>query len=421
MDHPLPDAVGAVDEARQWDRLMMLARLGAIPGDGVNRQALTALDREARRLMIAWAEAAGATVTVDEAANLWLRREGTDSAAAPVLTGSHMDSQPNGGRFDGIYGVVAGLEVLTALHQAGAATRRPIEVVAWTNEEGSRFAPGCMGSMAWSGFKPVDAFAAIADRDGIRFADALAEHLAAEHDIPRRPLGCRPLGYRPHAYVEAHIEQGPKLEAEDLDIGVVTGIQGSRWFNVTLRGESAHAGTTPVSLRRDAVQDMLRVLTALNALMHDPADVLRYTVGRVTVQPNSSNSVADTASFSIDLRHPDEAVLAARANAVLGVAQSAARTTTVTVEETFAAPPILFDAAVIDAVARAAGALRYRHVRMPSGAFHDAQFVAAVAPTGMIFVPSRRGISHNPAEYTAPDQLAAGTRVLARTLLELAA
>jgi N-carbamoyl-L-amino-acid hydrolase len=415
MDQSVPDAVGAVDEARQWGRLMELARLGAIPGDGVNRQALTALDREARKLMIAWAEAAGATVTIDAAANLWMHRAGSDPDAAPVLTGSHMDSQPAGGRFDGIYGVVAGLEALTALHQAGVTTRRPIEVVGWTNEEGSRFAPGCMGSMAWSGFKPIDAFAHIADLDGVRFADALAEHLAAEQHLPRRNLG-----HKPYAYVEAHIEQGPRLEAEGLDIGVVTGIQGSHWFNVTLRGESAHAGTTPVSLRRDAVQDMLRVLTALNALMHDPTDVLRYTVGRVTVLPNSSNSVADTASFSIDLRHPDEAVLSARANAIAGVAQAAVRYTTVTVQETFAAAPTDFDPRVIEAVERAASSLGYRHVRMPSGAFHDAQFVVPVAPTGMIFVPSHRGISHNPAEYTAPDQLAAGTRVLARTMIDLA-
>jgi N-carbamoyl-L-amino-acid hydrolase len=415
MDQAMPDAVGAVDEARQWGRLMELARLGAIPGDGVNRQALTALDRDARRLMIAWAEAAGATVTIDEAANLWMRRPGSDDSAAPVLTGSHMDSQPSGGRFDGIYGVVAGLEVLTALHQAGVTTRRPIEVVGWTNEEGSRFAPGCMGSMAWSGFKPIAGFAGITDPDGVRFGDALAEHLAAEAHIPRRALG-----HKPHAYVEAHIEQGPRLETEALDIGVVTGIQGSHWFNVTLRGESAHAGTTPVSLRRDAVQDMLRVLNALNALMRDPTDVLRYTVGRVTVLPNSSNSVAETASFSIDLRHPDDAVLSARANAVADLARATVRYTTVTVEETFAAAPAVFDPLVIDAVERAASSLGYRHVRMPSGAFHDAQFVVPVAPTGMIFVPSHRGISHNPAEYTAPDQLAAGTRVLARTMIDLA-
>jgi N-carbamoyl-L-amino-acid hydrolase len=273
-----------------------------------------------------------------------------------------------------------------------------------------------MGSMAWSGFKPISAFADVTDPDGVRFGDALAVHLAAEADIPRRGLG-----HVPHAYVEAHIEQGPRLEAEDLDIGIVTGIQGSHWFNVTLHGESAHAGTAPVSLRRDAVQDMVRVLTALNALMHDPTDVLRYTVGRVTVLPNSSNSVAHTASFSIDLRHPDDAVLSVRARAVEGVVQSALRCTTATVEQTFAAAPTKFHPHVIDAVERAAQSLGYRAVRMPSGAFHDAQFVVPIAPSGMIFVPSRRGISHNPAEYTAPDQLAAGTRVLAKTLIDLAA
>ncbi|MGH7153835.1 MAG: hydantoinase/carbamoylase family amidase, partial [Acetobacteraceae bacterium] len=259
-----------VDGARQWDRLMAMARLGAIPGDGVNRACLTELDRQARRLLIGWAADIGTTVSVDAAANLWLRVEGLDRDAAPVLTGSHMDSQPQGGRFDGIYGVIAGLEAITTLADAGITTRRPIEVVAWTNEEGGRFAPGCMGSMAWNGCKRIEDFADVLDPDGIRFGDALAGHLAAESDLPRRALG-----HRPHAYIEAHIEQGPRLEAEGLDIGVVTGIQGSRWFTVTLTGETAHAGTTPLLLRRDAVQDMVRAIAALNDLMHDPADVLR--------------------------------------------------------------------------------------------------------------------------------------------------
>ncbi|HEX3984697.1 MAG TPA: hydantoinase/carbamoylase family amidase, partial [Acidisoma sp.] len=229
----------AVREARQWDRLMELARIGAIPGDGVNRQALTALDRTARRLVIGWAEAAGATVSVDEAANLWFRVEGRRPDLPAVITGSHMDSQPAGGRFDGIYGVVAGLEVLSALKDSGTVLDRPIEVVAWTNEEGSRFSPGCMGSMAWAGTKPLSAFADTTDGEGIRFGDALAEQLAAEADLPRRPLGGPA-----HAYIEAHIEQGPRLEAQGLDIGIVSGIQGSRWFTVTVMGESAHAGTT---------------------------------------------------------------------------------------------------------------------------------------------------------------------------------
>jgi N-carbamoyl-L-amino-acid hydrolase len=405
-----------VDERRQWDRLMAMARIGAIPDDGVNRACLTELDRQARRLLIGWARDIGASISVDAAANLWLRRDGTDPTATPVVTGSHMDTQPNGGRFDGIYGVIAGLEALTALHDAGTTTRRPIEVVAWTNEEGGRFAPGCMGSMAWSGYRRIEEFAEITAPDGTRFADALAVHLAAESDLPHRPLGSEP-----HAYVEAHIEQGPRLEAENKDIGIVTGIQGSRWFTVTLTGDTAHAGTTPLGLRRDAVQDMVRAITALNALMNDPKDILRFTVGRIVVEPNTSNSVANRASFTIDFRHPDKEVLLARGDAIAGVVQSAVRDAGVTVTETFHALPVEFAPTVINAVERAAGDQAYTAMRLPSGAFHDAQFVVPVCPTGMIFVPCRKGVSHNPAEYSTPGQLAAGTSVLTQTLTELAA
>ena len=405
----------AVLEARQWQRLMEMAKLGAIAGDGVNRACLTELDRAARRMLIDWAREAGATVSVDDGANLWLRREGTDASAAPVLTGSHMDTQPNGGRFDGMYGVIAGLEAITALNDAGITTHRPVEVVAWTNEEGGRFAPGCMGSMSWAGFRPLSTWDDVTDPEGVRFADALAAHLAEEADLPRRPLGGKA-----HAYVEAHIEQGPRLEAEKLDIGVVTGIQGSRWFTVTLTGETAHAGTTPLALRRDAVQDMVRAIGALNALMADPKDVLRFTVGRIVVEPNTSNSVADKVRFTIDFRHPDRAVLLARGDAITGVVQAAVRDAGVAVHESFHALPVEFAPSVVDAVEAAAQAEGLEHMRMPSGAFHDAQFVVPVCPTGMIFVPCRKGISHNPAEYSEPGQLAAGTRVLARTLVQLA-
>jgi N-carbamoyl-L-amino-acid hydrolase len=405
----------AVSEARLWERLMAMAAIGAIPDGGVNRACLTALDRQARRVLIGWAGEIGAAVTVDPAGNLWLRRAGTDPGAAPVVTGSHMDTQPNGGRFDGIFGVIAGLEALTALHAAGITTRRPIEVVAWTNEEGGRFAPGCMGSMAWSGFKPLAAFAEVPDSDGIRFADALAEQLAAEGDISSRPLG-----HVPHAYVEAHIEQGPILEAEEKEIGVVSGIQGSRWFTVTLTGETAHAGTTPLAARRDAVQDMVRAIAALNGLMHDPDDVLRFTVGRIEVAPNTSNSVADRARFTIDFRHPDKAVLLARGDAIEGVVRAAVRDAGVTVTENFHALPVKFHPMVVGAVEDAAGALGLSHMRLPSGAFHDAQFVVPVCPTGMIFVPCRKGVSHNPAEYSEPGQLAAGTRVLTEVVRHLA-
>ncbi len=417
MDQLRPSPSTFVSERRQWDRLMQMARFGAIPGDGVNRACLTPLDREARRLLCAWAAEAGAFVSVDEAANLWLRRDGMDPAAAPVVTGSHMDTQPQGGRFDGIYGVIAGLEAVQAMQELNLRVRRPIEVVAWTNEEGGRFAPGCMGSMAWSGHTPLASFADARDPAGVRFAEALAEHLAAEADLPRRPLGAEP-----HAYLEPHIEQGPRLEREGVAIGVVTGIQGSRWFTVTLTGETAHAGTTPLRLRRDAVQGFVRAADALNQLMADPEDVLRFTIGRVTVRPNTSNSVGDRVEFAIDLRHPDAVILAGRGDAIEDTVKAAVGSALgVAVRETFRAMPTEFPPLVVDAVEDAARAEGLPAMRMSSGAFHDAQFVAPICPAGMLFVPCRGGISHNPAEYASPEALAAGTRVLARALVGLAA
>jgi N-carbamoyl-L-amino-acid hydrolase len=414
-----PNLIAAVDEARQWDRLMQMARLGAITGadgePGVNRACLTPLDREARRLLVSWAQGLGLTVTVDEIGNLFLRHEGTEADAAPVLTGSHMDTQPNGGRFDGIWGVVAALEAVQAIREAGVATRRPIEVVAWTNEEGGRFAPGCMGSMAYAHYKPSNSWDAVADQAGVTFRQALDEHLKAEVDLTRRPLGGKPF-----AYVEAHIEQGPRLETEEKDIGVVTGIQGSRWFIVELRGETAHAGTAPLSLRKDAVQDMIRAINALNALMTDPTDVLRFTVGQIEVLPNTSNTVADTVRFTIDFRHPDKDMLIANGDAIEPTIRSAVKNCEVTVTERFHALPVEFDALVTDAVEDAATAQGLSSIRMPSGAFHDAQFMVPLCPSGMIFVPCRKGVSHNPAEYSTPGQLAAGARVLAAALVELA-
>lgn len=411
----MDNLVVAISEARQWDWLMELAELGAIEGNGVNRAALTKLDRVARRKVIAWAQTIGASVSIDEAANLWLRVEGSDPEAAPVVTGSHMDSQPKGGRFDGAYGVIAGLEVLTALHDAGIVTKRPIEVVAWTNEEGGRFAPGCTGSMSWSGFRPPDTWNASQDQEGVTYGAALAEHLAEEADLPHRPLGSRP-----HAYLEAHIEQGPVLEAEGIDVGVVTGIQGSRWFTVTIEGESAHAGTAPLKLRHDALLDAVRAIAALSAAMADPDDILRFTVGRMAVSPNASNSVADRVVFSIDLRHPDGPTLLARGDAIPGILSAAVKTCTFKLHESFHAMPIAFSPVVIDAVEQAARSVGASARRLPSGAFHDAQFAAQVAPSGMIFVPCHKGISHNPAEYSSPAQLAAGTRVLVRAVLDLA-
>ena len=271
-----------VDGGRLWRRLMEMAEIGAIPGNGVNRQALSDEDIAARELLVDWARRRGYAVAVDDAANLFVRRPGGDPSLAPVLTGSHMDSQPRGGRFDGIYGVIAGLEAIEAIDDAGAATRRPIELVAWTNEEGSRFDPGCMGSMVFSGTAPLERFEDAIDANGISFGRALARTLSAAPDLPRRN-GAAP----PAAYVEAHIEQGPVLEAASVPIGAVTGVQGSQRFVVEIGGATAHAGTTPVRGRRDALQAALRAVARLNEAMTDSNDVLRFTVGRFEVTPNS--------------------------------------------------------------------------------------------------------------------------------------
>lgn len=422
-DNVAPNLVAAVSEPRQWQRLMEMGAIGGFTdaegNEGVNRACLTDLDRQARRLLISWAEGIGLTASIDSLGNLFLRHEGSDPTLAPVVTGSHMDSQPAGGRFDGIWGVLAAFEAVQALREAGVSTRRAIEVVAWTNEEGGRYAPGCMGSMAYAGYAPPDTWDDIRDNAGIRWADALAEHQAAEADIARRPLGVVE-GPTPFAYVEAHIEQGPVLEQKGLDVGVVTGIQGSRWFSVEIRGRSDHAGTTPLSVRRDAMQDAIRAITALNTLMRDPTDVLRFTVAHIEVEPNTSNSVAAVARFTIDFRHPDNAVLQARGNAIEGVIQSALRTCTAKVTERFHAVPTDFAPLVPDAVEAAARAQGLRALRLPSGAFHDAQFIHPLCPTGMIFVPCRAGVSHHPAEYAEPPALAAGARVLAQVLADLA-
>lgn len=424
MSQAAPNAVAAVDEARHWDRLMRMAALGGFTDadghPGVNRAALTPEDRAARRLLIGWGEALGLTASVDALGNLFLRREGAEPGLAPVMTGSHMDSQPNGGRFDGIWGVLAGLEAIEALQAAGIATRRPIELVAWTNEEGGRFAPGCMGSMAWAGHSPPDTWDATTDGAGIRFGDALAEQLALEADIPRRPLGVTAGDPAPFAYVECHIEQGPLLESRGLDIGIVTGIQGSRWFLVEIVGRTDHAGTTPLALRRDAVQDMVRAINALNDLMHDPADVLRFTIGRIEVSPNAGNTVADRVRFTIDCRHPDGAELDRRADAVAATVGEAMRTCTAYVTERFRAAPSVFAPMVQEAIGRAAAAQGLRATHLPSGAFHDAQFMVPLCPSGMIFIPCRGGVSHHPAEYSTPEQCANGVRVLTQVLAELA-
>jgi beta-ureidopropionase / N-carbamoyl-L-amino-acid hydrolase len=408
-------AAGEVDEHRLWQRLAEMAQIGAIPGNGVNRPALSPEDIRARALLLGWARARGYAVSVDGIGNLFLRRAGSEPDAAPVMTGSHMDSQPKGGRFDGIYGVLAGLEALEAMDAAGVRTRRPIEVVAWTNEEGGRFPPCTMGSMVFVGAKPVDAFLDVRDNAGIRLGDALAQTLAATPAAQSRAF-VTPVA----AYVEAHIEQGPLLEANARSIGVVTGIQGMRWFNVEVSGESAHAGTAPVSRRRDALREAVAMIAALRELAADASDVTRFTVGRMLVTPNSPNSVPSHVLFSVDLRHPDRATIERLGAAVEPLCRQHAQACTVTVTPTLHDDPTGFDAGIADLIETSAGALALPAMRLPSGASHDAMYLSRVCPTGMIFVPCELGVSHNEAENATPADLAAGARVLAATLVELA-
>ncbi len=405
-----------VDAKRLWGRHEALARYGATGSGGVNRQALSAAEIGARRALIAMAATLGMTPWTDPAGNLFLRLPGTDPSSAPVVTGSHLDSQPAGGRFDGIYGVLAGLEAIAALRAAGVMPHRPIDVVSWMNEEGSRFAPGMMGSAAFAGAVPLAALLEVTDAEGVRVRDALAQVRAAFPDVPERPLG-GPV----HAYVEAHIEQGPVLERAGVPIGVVTGIQGKRTFRVTMRGAQAHAGTAPHAERRDALLAATAAIQALAAAMEDPQDLVRFTVGRLVVTPNAPSVVASRAVFSVDLRHPDPQQLAALGDAVPTICARHAGRCELEIEPLVDATATTFPEPMRARVRDAARRCGHASIDLPSAAGHDARYLSAICPSAMIFVPCKDGISHDEAESARPEDLAAGARVLAEVLAELAA
>jgi N-carbamoyl-L-amino-acid hydrolase len=415
MREDIQDAVQRVDAQRLWQRHMQMAEIGAIPGKGVNRAAFSAEDIRARRLLLSWARARNFSVSVDGIGNMFVRRPGVEADAPPVMAGSHMDSQPRGGRFDGIYGVLAALAALEAIDEAGLKTLRPIELVAWSNEEGGRFAPCTMGSAVFSGARALSEFLDIKDNEGNVLGAALAETLAATPEARRREFNTPAT-----AYLEAHIEQGPLLELQGKTVGVVTGIQGLRWFNIEVFGESAHAGTTPLGARKDALRAAIRIICALDVLAHTAGDAVRFTVGRMLVMPNSPNSVASHVLFSVDLRHPDSQTIDRLAAAVEPIAHNEAGPCTATIAATLSDGPCAFDMNVADVVERAANDLGITNMRIASGASHDAMYMARLCPTGMIFVPCEKGVSHNEAENAKPEDLAAGARVLTAALLELA-
>ena len=406
----------AVKEDRLWQRHVDMAKLGGTPKGGVNRQALSAEDAAARNLLAAWAKARGFSIFTDAIGNLFVRREGTHPHEQPVMSGSHMDSQPTGGRFDGMYGVLAAFESLEALEDAGIKTKRPVMAVAWTNEEGSRFQPGAMGSAVFARRYELDEMLAQKDWKGVVLKDALAETLKAAP----APMRAGQPGFAVDAYVEVHIEQGPRLENEKKTIGVVTAIQGSRRYIVTIDGEEAHAGTTPRAARKDAYAAATRIAAAMYEATTDQDDTLRFTIGRVEVSPGSPNTVPGKSVFTIDMRHPDNDVLASYEARLHEIVQSKAAPCPAAIERVTNVPPTNFDTGVIGLVRDAATRLKLTNMDMPSGAGHDAMHIATLCPAGMIFVPCERGISHNEIENASPSDLAAGTRVLVEVLEKLA-
>lgn len=403
-----------INGGRLWDSLMTLAEIGRTDKGGVGRIALTDLDRQARDLFVGWAKDAGCEIRVDAIGNIFARRPGRNPDAPPVMTGSHIDSQPLGGKFDGAYGVMAGLEVIRALNDANIVTEKPIDVVDWTDEEGARFAAGCIGSGAFAGARNLDDAMALTDAEGVSVSDAL-------HQIGY--AGSTPVGGFPiDTYFEAHIEQGPILEAEGLPIGAVVGAQGQRCFVVTVTGEDGHAGTLPMIKRRDAFVGAAKMAVLLHdlATTYEPHAVI--TVGHVRVIPNSRNTVPGRTIFTIDSRHPNAETLEKMEAEMTALIQSVAKAQTLIahIEAVTRAEPVDFDPTCIDAVRTACQERQIRFMDIYSGAGHDACKIAAIAPTGMIFVPCERGISHNELENALPEDIATGAQVLLDAMLSRA-
>ena len=404
-----------INSDRLWRSLMELAGIGATEKGGVCRLALTDCDREGRDLFIRWCETAGCTVSVDRIGNIFARRPGKDDSRPPVMTGSHLDSQPTGGKFDGAYGVLAGLEVVRTLNDLEIETEAPVEIVVWTNEEGSRFSPPMMGSGAFAGvFSEAEILGRPDNVTGVLLQDEL-QRIGYAGSLP---AGGREVG----AYFEAHIEQGPILENEKRTIGVVTGAQGQRWYEVTVTGQEAHAGPTPMPLRKDALVAAARMVNSVNVLGHAFLPGACATVGFIDASPNSRNTIPGRVFFTVDLRHPDDEILAMMNDRLRNGFAEIAKTAgcTVEVKDFWQFPATPFDEGCVEAVRHAAEQGGHSHREIVSGAGHDAVYIARIAPTGMIFIPCKDGISHNEIESATPEDCAAGAEVLLKAVLNQA-
>jgi N-carbamoyl-L-amino-acid hydrolase len=413
MTYPANDPnLLSVNQDRLWARHMEMARIGAIDGDGNCRLSMTAEDAEARALLATWCRDAGLTMHVDRAGNMFAIRSGRDPGAAAVASGSHLDTQPHGGRFDGISGVLAALEVMETLNDAGVETDAPLAVINWTNEEGVRFAPGLLGSSWYAGVMSDGDLSSLRASDG-----ALFDHEAASHGWLGKTSEKFPIG----AFVELHIEQGPVLEREGKQIGVVSSVQGLIWLDVKVTGTDGHAGTTPLDHRQDALLSSARMLAALNDTGRSFGEAARVSVGRLSTATDGPSTIVGEASFVIDIRHPDATALAALYEACVATCQVVADASrcTVSISERISVPPADFDRRCVDAIAAGAEKRGYRHREIASGALHDAANVTKVAPTAMVFIPCRDGVSHNVDEFASPEDLAAGANVLMDAMLQL--
>jgi N-carbamoyl-L-amino-acid hydrolase len=403
-----------INGIRLWNSLMELARIGATDKGGVKRLALTDLDRQGRDLVVQWAKAEGLAVTVDRIGNVFMRREGTNPDLPPVVTGSHIDTQPTGGKFDGNYGVLAGLEVVRTLNERGIRTEAPIEVAFWTNEEGSRFVPVMMGSGVFCGAFTLETAYAARDVDGKSVGEELERIGYRGDETP----GDHPIG----AYFEAHIEQGPVLEDANKVIGVVPAVMGLSWYDCTVTGMEAHAGPTPMHLRRDALQVSTAIMQEVVAIANRYPPYGRGTVGMVQVFPNSRNVIPGRVKFSIDLRNVTDDLLNTMHGEIEAFIDRTRRETGlgIELERVSYYPPCPFHPDCVGAVRAATEKLGYSTMDVVSGAGHDAIYVARLAPAGMIFVPCKDGISHNEIEDAQPGHLEAGCNVLLHAMLERA-
>ena len=404
-----------IDSARVWQRHVDMAKLGATTDGGVRRPALMEEDIAAHVMLADLARARGFIFSIDPVGNMFIRRPGSDSDAAPVVSGSHSDTQLTGGRFDGIVGVLAAFEALEAIDDAGLATKRPIETVIWNNEEGARHLPSTMGSAVYGGKRPLaDALASV-DEDGVSMSECIARLRRALSDAGEQALGA-PMA----ALVEAHIEQGPVLFDAGETIGIVTGMQGNRRFRVEVTGREDHSGTTPRSRRRDALIDAVNCVRALHGVFHDDEDIIRFTIGHFQIVPGAVTVVPGKVEFTIDFRHPEQATLDELGDRVLPTCQHASTDCAVAVTEISHAAPIEFTGPVIESCERATRQRGYSHRRIYSSAGHDCRYMVDLWPTGMIFIPCKDGISHNPAEDATSEDVAAGSQIVTDVLVDLA-